>query len=90
MRRTMKIKLTAGWEYGALIVLLALWTLHGFVEALLAACVTAVIRLAGRRLAQRAVKARRLVSRKPSPSEDPRRSRGDSTSGGVGCGAALQ
>jgi predicted PurR-regulated permease PerM len=42
MRRTMKIKLAAGWAYGALIVLLALWTLHGFVEALLAACVTAV------------------------------------------------
>ena len=42
MRRTMKIKLTAGWGYGVGIVLLALWTLHGFVEALLAACVTAV------------------------------------------------
>ena len=42
MRRTMKNKLAAGWAYGALIVLLALWTLHGFVEALLAACVTAV------------------------------------------------
>jgi len=42
MRRTMKTKLAAGWAYGALIVLLALWTLHGFVEALLAACVTAV------------------------------------------------
>lgn len=38
----MNIKLTAGWFYGALIVALSLWILHGFVEALLAACVTAI------------------------------------------------
>ena len=38
----MNIKLTAGWFYGALIVGLSLWILHGFVEVLLAACVTAI------------------------------------------------
>jgi len=42
MLRIMKIKLPVGWGYGASVILLALWTLHGFVEALLAACVTAV------------------------------------------------
>jgi predicted PurR-regulated permease PerM len=36
------IKLTAGWFYGALIVGLSVWILHGFVESLLAACVTAI------------------------------------------------
>ena len=40
--------------------------------------------------AQRAVKARRLVSRKPSRSEDPRRSDGYGTNDGVAGGAALQ
>ena len=39
---TMKLKLTAGWLYGALVVLLAAWVLHGFLEPLLAACVIAI------------------------------------------------
>jgi predicted PurR-regulated permease PerM len=38
----MNIKLSAGWFYGALIIVLSVWILHSFVEALLAACVTAV------------------------------------------------
>jgi predicted PurR-regulated permease PerM len=38
----MNIKLTAGWFYGALIVVLSVWILHSFLTALLAACVTAV------------------------------------------------
>ena len=38
----MKLKLTAGWFYGALVVGLSIWILHGFVEALLAACVAAI------------------------------------------------
>jgi predicted PurR-regulated permease PerM len=38
----MKLKLTAGWLCGALVVLLAAWVLHGFVEPLLAACVIAI------------------------------------------------
>ena len=38
----MKIKLTAGWFYGTLIIVLSLWILHSFFEALLAACVTAI------------------------------------------------
>src|ERR1700681_4074721 len=38
----MNIKLSAGWFYGALIVILSVWILHSFLEALLAACVTAV------------------------------------------------
>jgi predicted PurR-regulated permease PerM len=38
----MKSKLTAGWAYGALIVVLSAWILHSFLEALLAACVTAI------------------------------------------------
>jgi predicted PurR-regulated permease PerM len=42
VRRFMNIKLSAGWVYGGLIVGLAIWILHGFVEPLLAACVTAV------------------------------------------------
>jgi predicted PurR-regulated permease PerM len=40
--RIMNIKLTAGWFYGGLIVGLAIWILQGFVESLLAACVTAI------------------------------------------------
>lgn len=36
------IRLTAGWFYGGLIVILCLWILHGFVQALLAACITAI------------------------------------------------
>jgi predicted PurR-regulated permease PerM len=38
----MNIKLTAGWFYGALVMILAAWILHSFVPALLAACVTAI------------------------------------------------
>jgi predicted PurR-regulated permease PerM len=38
----MKLKLNAGWLYGALLVLLSAWVLHGFLEPLLAACVIAI------------------------------------------------
>jgi len=38
----MKLTLTAGWFYGALIVVLSAWVLHNYCEALLAACVTAI------------------------------------------------
>ena len=38
----MNIKLTAGWFYGALIIVLALWVVHSFIQALLAASVTAI------------------------------------------------
>jgi predicted PurR-regulated permease PerM len=38
----MNLKFTSGWFYGALIIGLSIWILHGFVEALLAACVTAI------------------------------------------------
>ncbi len=38
----MKLKLTAGWIYGGVIVVLSAWVLHSYVEALLAACVTAI------------------------------------------------
>jgi len=38
----MNVTLKPGWFYGALIVALSLWLLHGFLEPLLAACVTAV------------------------------------------------
>ena len=36
------LRLTAGGVYGALIVLLSAWILHAFLEALLAACATAI------------------------------------------------
>ncbi len=39
---TMNIKASPGWFFGGLIVVLAGWILHSFVEALLAACVTAI------------------------------------------------
>ena len=39
---TMKAKLAPGSLYAALIIALSAWILHGFVEALLAACVTAI------------------------------------------------
>ncbi len=35
-------KLPSGWFYAALIIVLSVWILHSFLEALLAACVTAV------------------------------------------------
>ena len=37
-----KVKLTAGWFCGALIIVLSVWVLHSFLHALLAACVTAI------------------------------------------------
>lgn len=39
---TMNIKVSPGWFYGGLIVVLAGWILHSFLQALLAACVTAI------------------------------------------------
>jgi len=38
----MNIKLSLGWFYRAAIIALAVWILHSFVQALLAACVTAI------------------------------------------------
>jgi predicted PurR-regulated permease PerM len=38
----MNIKLSAGWFYGGLIVILSAWILHRLLTAILAACVTAV------------------------------------------------
>jgi len=40
--KRMNIKLSSGWFYRAAIVALALWILHSFAQALLAACVTAI------------------------------------------------
>src|SRR4030095_5881067 len=38
----MNIKLSSGWLCRATLVVAAAWIVHGFVEALLAACVTAI------------------------------------------------
>ena len=38
----MKLKLTAGWFFGAAIIVLSAWILRGFLEAILGACVTAI------------------------------------------------
>jgi predicted PurR-regulated permease PerM len=38
----MSMTLGSGWFYGALIVVLAGWILHSFLQTLLAACVTAI------------------------------------------------
>jgi len=38
----MKLKLTAGWFYGAAVIVLSAWILHSFFEAILGACVTAI------------------------------------------------
>ena len=38
----MNIKLPSGWYYRAAIIALAVWILHSFAQALLAACVTAI------------------------------------------------
>jgi len=38
----MKVKLTAGWFYAALIIVLSVWVLQSFLHALLAASVTAI------------------------------------------------
>jgi predicted PurR-regulated permease PerM len=42
LSRTMNVRLPPGWFYGALIVVLSVWILHSFLQALLAACVTAI------------------------------------------------
>ena len=39
---TMNVKPAPGWLYGALIVVLSVWVLHSFLQAVLAACVTAI------------------------------------------------
>ena len=36
------MKLSTGWFYGGLIVVLSAWILHSFLQAILAACVTAI------------------------------------------------
>ena len=38
----MHIRLDTRWLYGALVIALSAWILHGFLQALLAACVTAI------------------------------------------------
>jgi predicted PurR-regulated permease PerM len=38
----MNLKISPGWCYGGLIVILSAWILHSFLEAMLAACVTAI------------------------------------------------
>jgi predicted PurR-regulated permease PerM len=40
--KTMTLKLPPGWFYGGLIVALSAWILHSFLQAMLAACVTAI------------------------------------------------
>src|SRR5512134_2569017 len=40
--KTMHVRLPPGWFYAVLIVVLSVWILHSFVQALLAACVTAI------------------------------------------------
>ena len=40
--REMQVKLPSGWLYATLIVVLSVWILHSFLQALLAACVTAI------------------------------------------------
>ena len=42
LRHLMTIKLPPGGLYGGLIVVLAAWILHSFLQAILAACVTAI------------------------------------------------
>ena len=42
LSRTMNVRLPAGWLYATLIIVLACWILHSFLQALLAACVTAI------------------------------------------------
>lgn len=42
-RRALTVTLAPGWLYAALIVVLSTWILHSFVQALLAACVTAIV-----------------------------------------------
>jgi predicted PurR-regulated permease PerM len=40
--KAMQVRLPPGWFYATLIVILSVWILHSFVQALLAACVTAI------------------------------------------------
>ena len=40
--KTITVKLPPGWFYATLIVVLAAWILHSFLQAMLAACVTAI------------------------------------------------
>ena len=40
--KAMTIKMPPGWFYAALIVILSAWILHSFLQAILAACVTAI------------------------------------------------
>jgi len=42
IRGTIEVKLPAGWFYAVLIIAVAVWILHSFVHALLAASVTAM------------------------------------------------
>lgn len=42
LSKTMNIKLIPGWFYAGLIIALSAWILHSFLQALLAACVTAI------------------------------------------------
>ena len=39
---TLNVKPSPGWLYGALIIALSVWVLHSFLQAVLAACVTAI------------------------------------------------
>jgi predicted PurR-regulated permease PerM len=39
---TLNVKPAPGWLYGALIIVLSVWVLHSFLQAVLAACVTAI------------------------------------------------
>jgi predicted PurR-regulated permease PerM len=39
---TMNVRPSPGWLYGALITVLSVWILHSFLQAVLAACVTAI------------------------------------------------
>jgi len=40
--KTMNVRLPPGWFYATLIIVLSVWILHSFLQALLAACVTAI------------------------------------------------
>jgi len=42
LQRAMNVRLPPGWFYGLFIIVLSFWVLHSFVEALLAASVTAI------------------------------------------------
>jgi predicted PurR-regulated permease PerM len=39
---TTRLKISPGWFYGGMIVILSAWILHSFLQAMLAACVTAI------------------------------------------------